>query len=141
MSTNISTVPMFMLEYFFKIMAMMSVPPLDAPILKRIAVPTAGRKMANISSKSGWLVSGALNGQKRSRSDKLTDMTMVAYTVFNPKPLPRNKNPNSRRAVLVTDVKSLAYNSGKTGDASECKMVWKFEKVDSDHHDPDADGN
>ena len=108
MSTNISTVPMFMLEYFFKIMAMMSVPPLDAPILKRIAVPTAGRKMANISSRSGWLVSGALNGQKRSRSDKLTDMTMVAYTVFNPKPLPRNKNPNSRRAVLVTDVKSLA---------------------------------
>lgn len=41
----------------------MSVPPLDAPILKRIAVPTAGRKMANISSKSGWLVSGALNGR------------------------------------------------------------------------------
>ena len=64
--------------------------------------------MANISSRSGWLVSGALNGQKRSRRDKLTDMTMVAYTVFSPKPLPRNKNPNSRRVILVTDVKSLA---------------------------------
>ena len=119
----------------------MSVPPLDAPILKRIAVPTAGRKMANISSKSGWLVSGALNGQKRSRSDKLTDMTMVAYTVFNPKPLPRNKNPNSRRAVLVTDVKSLADYSGKTGNSAKCEVVWEFEEINSYYHDPDADGN
>ena len=104
--------------------------------------------MANISSRSGWLVSGALNGQKRSRRDKLTDMTMVAYTVFSPKPLPRNKNPNSRRAILVTDVKitgrpvgQLADNSGKTGDATKGEVVREFEKVDSYYHDPDTDGN
>lgn len=139
---------MFMLEYFFKIMAMMSVPPLDAPILKRIAVPTAeGKWQTSALRAAGWW-SGALNGQKRSRSDKLTDMTMVAYTVFNPKPLPRNKNPNSRRAVLVTDVKSLADQcvswliySGKTGNSAKCEVVWEFEEINSYYHDPDADGN
>jgi len=77
-STSISTVPIFMLVCFFMIMAMISVPPLDAPILNKIAVPMAGRKIANISSRSGSEVRGFVNGQIRSRRERLTDITTVA---------------------------------------------------------------
>ena len=66
MSTNMRTVPMFKLVCFFRIMAIMSVPPLDAPMWNRMAVLMAGRKMANISSKSGSVVSGRDSGQRLS---------------------------------------------------------------------------
>lgn len=42
------------------------------------AVQTAGRKMANISSGSGSLVSGRFDGQTRSGMDRLKDMSMLA---------------------------------------------------------------
>ena len=77
-STSIRTVPMFRLVCFFKIMAMISVPPLDAPRLKRMAVPTAGRKIANISSSRGSSVRGRASGQTRSRRDKVKDISMLA---------------------------------------------------------------
>lgn len=38
--------PMSVLVCFFKIMATMSVPPLDAPMLKRMADPKAGSAIA-----------------------------------------------------------------------------------------------
>lgn len=43
-----NALPMSKLEYFFRIIAMISVPPLEEPMLKRIADPSAGRAMANI---------------------------------------------------------------------------------------------
>ena len=57
-STSMSTVPMLKLVYFFRIMARMSVPPLEAPIWNRIALPKAGRKMAKRSSRTGSVVRG-----------------------------------------------------------------------------------
>ena len=77
-STSMRTVPMLRLVYFLSIMAMISVPPLEAPRLKRMAVPTAGRKMANSSSSRGSVVSGLLKGQTRSSRDRLMDMTILA---------------------------------------------------------------
>ena len=52
-SVTRSAFPMSKLEYFFKTIAMMSVPPLDAPILNRMALPSAGRAMAKHSSNIG----------------------------------------------------------------------------------------
>ena len=69
---------MFMLVYFFKIMAMTSVPPEDAPMLNRSAEPTAGSIMANTSSSIGWSVRVPCIGTRTSSACKLTDITMVA---------------------------------------------------------------
>ena len=57
-SATISAMPMFMLVYLRTIIAMMSVPPLEAFRLNRIAEPNAGSRTAKHSSSSGWLVSG-----------------------------------------------------------------------------------
>lgn len=54
--------PMSTLVYFFRIMAITSVPPLDAPILNKIAEPKAGSKIAKTNSSRGSLVSGWLIG-------------------------------------------------------------------------------
>ena len=40
-------------------MATMSVPPVEAFMLKRIAEPNAGSITAKMSSSNGWLVNGA----------------------------------------------------------------------------------
>ena len=59
-------------------MAMISVPPLEAPILNRIADPIAGRKIAKTSSSIGSVVSGTGIGQIRSNADSPKDMSMLA---------------------------------------------------------------
>ncbi len=41
------------LEYFFIIMAMTSVPPLEEPMLKSTAEPKEGRAIAKVSSNMG----------------------------------------------------------------------------------------
>ena len=100
---------MFMLEWAFKIMAMISVPPLDAPMLNRIAEPMAGRKIAKISSSIGWSVMVPAIGIKRSSALKLKDISILEYTVLMPTSVPRNKNPSTRRPVFTAKVKSLAF--------------------------------
>ena len=77
-SAAIRAEPMFMLVYFFKIMAMTSVPPEDAPMLNRIAEPIAGSIMANTSSSIGWSVRVPCIGTSASSACRLTDITMVA---------------------------------------------------------------
>ena len=108
-STTRSAVPIFMLECAFKIMAMLSVPPLDAPMLNKTADPTAGRKIAKISSSIGWSVMVPANGTKRSRALKLKDISMLAYTVLMPTSVPKNKKPMTRSPVFTMNVKSLAF--------------------------------
>lgn len=82
-STTRSAVPIFMLECAFKIMAMISVPPLDAPMLNKTADPTAGRKIAKISSSIGWSVMVPANGTKRSRALKLKDISIAGVYRLN----------------------------------------------------------
>ena len=67
--------PMSTLVYFFNIMAITSVPPLDAPILNRMAEPMAGSTIAKISSSNGSLVSG--------QSTFMVEMTEVANILRN----------------------------------------------------------
>ena len=67
-----------LLVYFFRIMAMTSVPPEDASMLNRIAEPIAGSIMANTSSSIGWSVRVPCIGTRASSACKLTDITMVA---------------------------------------------------------------
>ena len=52
-SLTSSALPMSRLVYFLRIIATMSVPPLEALQLKRIAEPTAGSIIAKHSSRNG----------------------------------------------------------------------------------------
>lgn len=69
--------PIGTLVYFFKIIAMISVPPPDAPILNKMAALSAGRKIAKISSNTGSVVSGALIGNNFSSADNPTDVNTL----------------------------------------------------------------
>ena len=57
-SEIIKPFPISTLVYFLRIIAITSVPPLEAPILNKIAEPSAGNKIAKINSNNGSLVSG-----------------------------------------------------------------------------------
>ncbi len=60
--------------YFFRIMAIMSVPPPEAPTLKRMALLTAGSTTAKISSSTGCVVSGPSMGAAHSRKLSPTEV-------------------------------------------------------------------
>ena len=65
-SLAMSALPMFRVVNLRSSMPTMSVPPLEASRLNRMAEPTAGSPTAKSSSISGWEVMGALNGTARS---------------------------------------------------------------------------
>ena len=69
--------PISILLYFLTIMAMISVPPVDALILKRMADPTAGSPTAKKSSSSGSSVNGAFIGCTRSSTQTMPDIKML----------------------------------------------------------------
>ena len=100
--------PMSKLEYFFRIMATISVPPLEAPMLKRIAEPSAGRAMAKQSSSMGWSVSGPLIGQIRSITERATDSRILQYAVLAANFFPSMTSPITRRIMLMIRLKSPA---------------------------------
>ena len=93
--------------YFFRIMATMSVPPLEAPMLNMIAELMPGMAMAKISSRTGWSVSGPDMGNSFSAADSATDIRTLIYTVFTPKPFPRNRNPSTSSAILMIKLYAL----------------------------------
>ena len=86
----------------------MSAPPLEAPILNSTADPTAGRKMAKISSSTGSDVRGRLMGYSFSKALNNTDIKTLAYTVFMPNCRPTIAKPAKSRAILAANVKSPA---------------------------------
>ena len=69
--------PILMLVYFFKIIATISVPPLEAPILNKSAEPTAGRKIPKASSRMTSSVRGCVIGQTFSKKDNPNDMSRL----------------------------------------------------------------
>ena len=87
--------------YLRMIMAMMSVPPLEAPTWKRMAEPMAGRATAKMSSRNGWFVMGPLMGRTRSSTQMRPDWRRVTYVVYTPKLFPRTMYPNKRRTMLM----------------------------------------
>ena len=50
--------PILIEEYFFNIIATISVPPVEPPQLNKIAAPNAGKATANASSNTGSCVNG-----------------------------------------------------------------------------------
>ena len=62
MSAISSARPISMLAYLRSSMAIMSVPPVDAPMLKRMAEPRAGSPTEKMSSRKGSSVKGASMG-------------------------------------------------------------------------------
>ena len=70
-----NALPMSKLEYFFRIIAMISVPPLEEPMLKRIADPSAGRAMAKHNSSIGSSVKGECIGKSRSSTESETELS------------------------------------------------------------------
>ena len=100
--------PMSKLEYFFRIMAMISVPPLEAPILNRIAEPRAGSAMAKHNSSMGCSVRGPFIGQILSIAESATERRILQYAVLAANFLPRTIRPIRSRIILMTRLKSLA---------------------------------
>ena len=76
-STTKRAEPMLKLVYFFRIMARISVPPPEAPMSKRMAALKAGRKIAKISSSTGWVVRGWDIGRIFSMPLKATDISTL----------------------------------------------------------------
>ena len=69
MSLAIRAEPMFREECRVRIMATISVPPVEAPMLKTMAAPTAGSSTAKISSSRVSSVKGAGMGQMASQTE------------------------------------------------------------------------
>ena len=76
-STTNSAAPIFIVVYFFKIIATISVPPPEAPILNSTAELKAGRTMAYINSSTGSSVSGPSIGNSRSARLSATDISTL----------------------------------------------------------------
>ena len=68
-SLAIRAEPMFKEVCLVRIMATISVPPVDAPMLKTMALPMAGSSTAKISSSRVSSVKGAGMGQMASHSE------------------------------------------------------------------------
>ena len=68
------------------VIAMISVPPPDAPILNKMAALSAGRKIAKISSNTGSVVSGALIGNNFSSADNQVIFQREAATILRAVP-------------------------------------------------------
>ena len=75
-SLSISARPTSRLVYLLRIIATMSVPPVEAPMLNTIALPMAGRITAKQSSRKTSLVSGADSGNASSHRLTKKDSAM-----------------------------------------------------------------
>ena len=75
-SLSISARPTSMLVYLFRIIATMSVPPVEAPMLKTIALPMAGRITAKQSSRKVSEVIGPDRGKAISHRLTKKDSAM-----------------------------------------------------------------
>ena len=107
-SENIRAGPILKLEYFFKIIAIISVPPLELPMLNKIADPKAGSAIAKHSSRIGWSVNGSFIGQMRSRKESVNESKILQYAVFAANFLPRTIIPMIRSVILTIKLKSAA---------------------------------
>ncbi len=121
-STQNSAAPIFNVVYFFRIIAIISVPPLDAPTLNRIAEPNAGSTTAYTSSSTGWFVIGPSIGNSTSATLRPTEVSRLTYTVFTPNPLPRKINPTTSSAIFRINV-IVPGDTGITAASSTARPV------------------
>jgi hypothetical protein len=103
-STTNNVVPILKLVYFLKIIANISVPPPDAPILNKMAALIAGKVTANINSNTGSSVIGPAIGINFSKKLSPTEVSKLTYMVLVPNFLPKKTNPNTIRIILIINV-------------------------------------
>ena len=101
-SVNKRAIPIFKLEYFLKIIAKISVPPVLPLQLNKMADPMAGNKTAKKSSKRGSSVRGFDNGNKFSKTINEQDNVKVPRTVFMLQSFPTKIKPKTSITVLIT---------------------------------------
>ena len=115
-STYSSALPMSMLVYFLRIMARMSVPPVELSRLNRMAAPREGRITAKNSSSIFWFVRGWVMGYSHSSPASMAENSSVQKMVRMPKPRFRNTKPKTREAMLMTEVNVEELTVGNRED-------------------------
>ena len=110
-SLSSSAPPMSALVCFFTIIATMSVPPEDAPMLNSTAELNAGSATAKSRSSMGWVVSGSWIGQISSITERETDKSRLEYTVLMPNERPKKQKPTTSSSRFTTRLTVL----GPTG--------------------------
>ena len=113
-SESIRAGPILKLEYFFKIIAIISVPPLELPMLNKMAEPRAGSAIAKQSSSIGWSV-------KNNHSDH------------------QKRHTGNKVEITGCHKSCLCNKNSKTGDTAEGKVIRELEKVGTNRHDQCAD--
>ena len=110
-SADISALPIFIEVYFLRRTASMSVPPDEAPMLNKIALPTAGKKIAYTSSIIVSFVTGPLSGTIYSSPCREKDISNEQYTVFIPNSFPRKIKPIISNNILkITTILPFVKN-------------------------------
>ena len=134
-----NALPMSKLEYFFRIIAMISVPPLEEPMLKRIADPSAGRAMAKHNSSIGSSVKGECIGKSRSSTESETERRDAAVGGSCGEFFPEDEHSDDEQNHACDKVKVTCRNesgfsdkNGKTGNSAKSEIIRKFKKVCSE---------
>lgn len=115
--------PMSNEVYFRRIIAIISVPPLEAPILKRIAEPMAGRMIAKHNSNTGWSVNGASSGCTHSKIEIVTDSRMLQYAVLAIKDFPKKKVPITSKVRLTIKLNVLGVMGVTCATTTESPVI------------------
>ena len=115
--------PISRLVYFRRIMARISVPPVEPSRLKRMAEPKAGKATAKNSSRIFWSVSGPLSGTSQPSADRMPENSREQYTVRTPKPRLSTMKPSSRNSRLMTDAKVDELTAGKMDESTTAMPV------------------
>ncbi len=94
--------------YFFRIIAGISVPPLEAPRWNSRALPAEGRDTARMNSSMGWSVRGPARGTSPSKTISRAESRTLAKAVVMANSRPTNKNAASSNIRLAAEANSLA---------------------------------
>ena len=86
----------------YSLIATRSVPPVDAPMLKRIAEPKAGNITAKASSNKGSSVIGPLMGTSISKRFNDKEKRRLPYKVLFPNFRPRTRYPMISNNIFTT---------------------------------------
>ena len=117
----------------------MSVPPLDEPILKRTADPSAGSAIAKHNSKHRLIRQRLGHGtdpfQKRERDGKQDAAISSFCGKFSAKyDHSDEQKDHTCDQVEITGGHYTGFSNKdcQTGDSAKCKVIGKFEKISTD---------
>lgn len=114
MSTANRALPISTSVRLRKIMARMSVPPVDAPMSKTRALPSAGRSTAKQTSKVRSPVMDCVTGKIHSKSETYAESAMEANELQIMALRSRNTKPRMTSATLSTHINDETGSCGKS---------------------------